>query len=202
MLKRILLIAALVVLGSAFVTNAQSLLKNGKVPKDLAITLSMSGTIQFAPHYTYTITSDGRVFYDLQQMGLPTPNASGVKLAKLKSKDGKVTKVKYDVPKPPKLKEKLSQKQLKEIIRGFEESGFFLITDANKFDPALTETTLIDHAQTKALSIAANGKIKNVEFFMGGNYGENSPVHNFLKLYDKIRAELNTVRARTKAQSK
>ena len=163
---------------------AQTILKDGKIPKDLVITLSLEGTTQFSTHYTYKITTDGKVFYE-EQSNLP-PQESFADLLNVNDKSRKVRK--------PKLKNKLSKEQIKSIILEFEKAGFFEMNESYYGDPTLKEVSCVNHAEKKGLSITANGKTKSVAFFLGCSYGENSPLKSFLNLYDKIGKELSNVK--------
>jgi hypothetical protein len=164
--------------------SAQSILKHDKIPKNLVITLSLGGTVQFADYFTYKITSDGKVVYIEQRNGLPTTNNYVYLL-----KDHKRVK-------SPKIKENLSKKQLKSIIKEFEVSGFF---EMNEYYQGYTnssseELTCVNHAMSKSVSISINGKSKSVGFFLGCGYSEDSPLKRFLNLYDKVSKELETVK--------
>ena len=159
--------------------SAQSILQKGKIPEDLVITLSLSGTIEFAAHYDYKIDSAGKVFYE-ERSNLP-PLTKFADLLGNKSKK-------------PKLKDKFSKKQIKQIILEFEKSGFFEMNEYYEGDPALIEATCVNHAETKSLSISANGKTKKVGFFLGCSYGEKSPLKSFLSLFDKISGMLQGVK--------
>lgn len=161
---------------------AQSIFKNGDIPNDLVITLNLSSTSQFASEYDYKITSDGRVFFEDRSHNLPAYPSFGALLKKNKLKK-------------PTLKDKLSKRQLRDIVREFENSGFFEMNEYYRGDPNLTEATCINHADIKGLSVSANGKIKKVVFFLGCGYGEKSPFHRFLNLYNKVDAVLKGVKA-------
>lgn len=167
--------------------SAQSVLKNGTIPKDLVITLSLSSSSQFAYIYDYKITSDGRVFFEDHSRLLPSLNFSNLTLLNINGK-------KLKKPKIPKLKDRISQKQIKRIILEFEKSGFFEMNEYYQGDLTLKEGVCVNHANIKGLSISANGKTKNVAFFLGCSYGENSPLKSFLNLYDKIDKELSGVK--------
>jgi hypothetical protein len=165
------------VLTFAFQSSAQSLLKDGKIPNDLVIILSLKGTIQFANYYDYKITSDRQVFSQ-EQINFPVTSSVSLLLNK----------------KPQKLKDKLSKKQLKRIINEFESSGFFELNDYYENDPTFKDASCSNHALIKSLLISANGKTKKVGFFLGCGVGENSPLKKFLSLYEKIEAELKKVK--------
>jgi hypothetical protein len=174
----------------AWQTPAQSVLRDGTIPEDLVITLSLGGTIQFSVHYTYRITADGKVYYDELQ-SLPV-----VRLPDnvLNMKIGSAKPTKAARTKPPKLADRLSKEQIKRMISAFESSGFVEMDDRNEGDKTLKEIMCLNHAEAKELSITANGKTKRVYFFLGCQYGERSPLKNFLSLYDQIRKELSGVK--------
>ncbi len=166
---------------------AQSILKDNKIPEDLIIKLTLSSTIQFSSEYDLKITSDGKVYLDERSHNLPGTNFSA--LLRLNSGKNKTKQLKV-----PKLKDKLSKRQIKKIVSEFEKSGFFEMNESYYGDPTLKEGTCVNHAYTKGLSILANGKTKNVAFFLGCSYGENSPLKSFLNLYAKIDEELSGVK--------
>lgn len=168
--------------------SAQSVLKVNKIPKDLVIKLTLSSAIQFSSEYDLKVTADGTVYLKDRSHNLPKGSDFSSLLIKNsgKNKTGK--------PKAPKLKAKLSKKQIKQIIGEFKKSGFFRMNEFYYGDPTLKEGTCVNHAYTKALSISTNGETKSVAFFLGCSYGENSPLKSFLKLCDKIDKELSGVR--------
>ena len=174
---------------SAFVSQmpAQSILKDGKIPKDLVIKLSLSSTIQFAAEYDVKITADGKVYLDDRSRLLPTQNFSDLTFLGINGK--KVKK-----PESPKLKDTLTKNQIQHIILEFEKSGFFEMNKYYEGDPNLKEGVCVNHANIKGLSISANGKTKSVAFFLGCSYGAQSPLKSFLTLYDKISKELRGVK--------
>ncbi len=164
--------------------TAQSVLKGDKIPEDLVIKLTLSSTIEYSSQYELKITPDGKVYLRDYSRNLPSgKNFPGL----LNIEKNKKTKT-------PKLKDKLSKKQIRQIISEFEKSGFFEMNEFYHGDPALKEGSCVNHAYTKALSISANGKTKSVAFFLGCSYGENSPLKSFLNLYDKIDKELRGVK--------
>ena len=164
--------------------TAQSAIRNGKIPKDLIIMLDLSGTVQYANYYNYRITSDGKVFYKERLNGLPSQKSFS-DLLRLKGSKS---------PKKPKLKEKLSKKQITQIINEFKKTGFYELEDYYHGDKTLENGTCVNHAMEKGLSISINGKTKKVAFFLGCSYGENSPLKRFLILYEKIEKELSGVK--------
>lgn len=168
--------------------SAQSPLKDNKMPEDLIIKLTLSSTIQFSSAYDLKVTSDGKVYLEDKSHNLPSGTNFST-LLKLDSGKNKTEKLKA-----PKLKNKLSKKQIKQIISEFEKFGFFEMNESYYGDPALREGSCVNHADTKGLSISANGKTKNVAFFLGCSYGENSALKSFLNLYDKIDKELSGVK--------
>lgn len=158
--------------------SAQSVLKDGKIPGDLVIKLSFSSSIQSSAEYDLKITADGKVYLDDRSHMLPSQTF-------------------FNPPKRlkvPNLKDKFSQKQLKQMILEFEKSGFFEMNESYEGDINLQENICINHANTKGLSILANGKTKKIAFFLGCSYGEKSPLKSFLNLYDKISEELKKVK--------
>ncbi|MEP6901516.1 MAG: hypothetical protein ABJA66_07180 [Actinomycetota bacterium] len=163
-------------------------MKDNKIPRDLIIKLTFSSTIQFSSEYDLKITSDGKVYLTDRSHNLPS-GTSFYNLLGLSAGKNKIKKTET-----PKLKDKLSKKQIKQIIGEFERSGFFEMNDYYQGDPTLTEMSCINHANTKGLSISANGKTKNVAFFLGCSYSEKSPLKDFLSLYDKIDKVLSGVK--------
>lgn len=173
--------------------QAQSVLKDGEIPKDLIITLSLSSTVQFSDAYIYKINPDRTVFFENRSNSLPL----GVSFAGLLS--GKVGETSKPVKiKSPELKDKLSKKQIKQILIEFEKSGFFEMNEYYQGDPTLELNTCHTHADTKSLSISANGKTKKVGFYLGCSYGEKAPLKSFLTLFDKISEILKSVKKETR----
>jgi hypothetical protein len=177
------LLSLIFVLMLALQMSAQSLLKDGKIPKDLVITLSLGGTVQYANYYSYKITSDGKIVYTEELNGLPIASNYGLLLKQLKT---------------PELKENLSKKQIKSILKGFESAGFFEMNEYYQgySDKVGGEVTCVNHAMSKSLSISINNVNKKVGFFLGCSYSENSPLKKFLVLYDKILGHLKNVKKR------
>ena len=168
--------------------SAQSLLKNGEIPKDLVITLSLSGTIQFAAHYDLKITSDGRIYLENMSGGLPINERPLTELLDLPNiKKPKATK-------KPKLRDKLSKTQLRRIIAEIENSGF---SEISRYYESVGESNMndcsINHVERKGLSITVNGRTAKA-FFFKCYTDENSPVKRLFDLYDKIERELSGVK--------
>lgn len=176
----------------ALQTSAQSFFKDKQVPKDLVVTLVLSSTIQFSNAYELKITNDGKVFYEDRSTLLPHLNFFNV--FGLKTVEGKTLETKSE--KKNKLKKKLSKKQIKRILGEFEKSGFFEMNKYYEGDPTLAQGTCVNHANTKSITITANGETKQVAFFLGCSYGENSPLKSFLSLFDKISGELKDIQKR------
>jgi hypothetical protein len=170
---------------------SQTLLQNNKLPKDLQISLDVTGTVQFANYYRYSIEANGAVSMEYTSRGLPVTKGFNYLLIPLGEKPKKVI-----VPTPPKKKEKLSRNQLKELVRAFESSGFFSMNDSYYGDPTTVNGMCTNHADAKALSITANGKTKRVYFFLGCTYSENTPLKNFLEHFDKVQRVLKDVKIR------
>ncbi len=166
--------------------SAQSLPIKGKIPNDLIIKLSLSSTIEYSSEYDLKITSDGKIYLTDRSHNLPSGTSFSTLLGLTSGKNKK--------SKPPKLKDKLSKKQIKQILNEFEKSGFFEMNESYYGDLTLKEGSCVNHAYTKGLSISMNGKTKSVAFFLGCSYGENSPLKSFLNLYDKIDKAISGVK--------
>lgn len=182
MIKSIAL--SLIFLGTlAFQVSAQLIIKNNKIPKDLVIKLTLSSTIQFSSEYDLKITSDGKVYIEDRSHNLP----SGTNFSTLLGLNLPSNKTKK--PKVPKLKDKLSKKQLKQILAEFEKSGFWKITENDQCQ------TTINHYTTKGISIMLNGKTKKInEINLNCSSNQNSSLKKFLSLYNKIEKELSGVK--------
>lgn len=154
--------------------SAQAILKDGKIPKDLVILYGTSGTVPY--NQTYRIIFNGKVFYQ-EQSNLPIINRSQNDLLLIGQKSPKTTN----------LKDSLSKKQLNQIIREFEKTGFFEMTGSSINECAQ------NHVVSKIISISANGRTKVVEFFPCGS-SENFQLKFFQSLYNKIGEELKTVK--------
>ena len=173
---------------------AQGNAANTEVPGDLKITLSVSGTIQIATHYTYTILSDGSISLEYQRQGLPVVHRPPLELFTL---NGKAVKKAPAPPTVPQKKKHLSKTDLESLVRAFETSGFFEMADRYEGDWTVPNATCVNHAEEKGLSITSNGRTKSVSFFMGCAYGEASPLKRFLALYDTVSKAMNNVEVKT-----
>src|SRR4051812_23510970 len=130
----------LFLLGMILISFLPASAQNAKLPAGLVIQLTLGGTQNFSHYYTYTIGRDGRVTYDDSASinALPT----GVNFTSLLGSHKKL-------PKPPKLADRLKDKQLLELMREFEASGFFQMRDNYGYgDPFLTQQTCVNHAQS------------------------------------------------------
>ncbi len=177
------------VLGAS--VHGQELLEKNKIPGDFKVILDVTGTIQFANYYRYSISADGVVIFEYTSRGLPIERRYNLELIPLGEKPKR-----SKVPKPPKKKKNLSKNQLREIVRVLESSGFFLMKDSYYGDPSATNGTCVNHADAKALSITANGKTKRVYFFLGCSYGDGHELKNFLALFEKIQRMISAVNIR------
>lgn len=164
--------------------SAQSILKDGKIPDDLVITIGLIANMQFGGYQTYKITSDGKVFYD-EFSNLPPVSPNVFDLIAMGQKNVKKPKL----PKPPKLKDKFSRNQLQRIIFAVEKSGFWEIADKDQCEPNY------NHYTTKGISITLYGKTRAIEEIKlrCGN-DENLRLKNFVNLYDLISKELSGVK--------
>jgi hypothetical protein len=183
-------IALSLIFGGFFVfqISAQTILKDGKIPKDLVITLSLSGSIPFAAHYDLKITSDGKVYVENLSGGLPKNERGFNEIL------GIPANKKQKTPKQPQLKDKLSKTQLKRIIANFENFGFFEIS---RYYTSLGQSNMNDctmgHVERKGLSITVNGQTGKASFFKCYT-DENSPVKKLFELYAQIERELSGVK--------
>lgn len=163
--------------------SAQSLLKDGKIPDDFVITIYQGGTVQFATYYYFKITSDGKVFYEEFDRSLPK-GRNFLELLSLQP-GKKVAKP----PKPVKLKDKLSKKQLKQIILEVEKSKILEITENEQCQ------TIIDHYTTRGISITVSGETKGIEEIkLRCDNNESQRLKNFVSLYDFISKEISGVK--------
>lgn len=162
-----------------FQVSAQSFLKDGKIPDDLVITISLTATVQFGGYQKYKITSDGKVSFE-EFSNLPRINHDISSF---------LVMVGQKTPKIPKIKEKLSRKQLKKIITEFEKSAFYEITEEQQCEPSY------NHYTTKGISITLNGKTKAIEEVkLVCNDDKNPRLKSFVNLYDLISKELRYVK--------
>lgn len=180
----------------------QNILVNGKLPKDLQITIDDTGTLQFADTKRSTISSDGRVVFHHTSQSLPLLKNPADLLAlkttgsEPKKKPGKLEKTLAKPPKNTPKKDKLSKKQLFELVQAIELSGFFEMQDRYHGNPTLKTSTCINHSKAKAISVLGNGKTKTVYFFLGCSYGEFETLTKFLRLYDQIAGAISSVKAK------
>lgn len=206
----------LVIIASIFFfcssTIAQNILTDGKLPTDLKITIHHTGTVQFATYYRYTISPEGSVTIEYTRRGLPPARdfstllavkapkpaktaKSGKNSKKLKAETAIQTQKPVDTTAtqvPPK-KDKLSTGQLIKLSQTIESSGFFDMNDNYQGNPDLETATCVNHAAAQAISVTANGKTKNVYFFLGCGYGEFEPLKKFLALFQQIETAISSV---------
>ena len=133
--------------------TAQSLLKNGEVPGDLAITLKRSGG-WFGPTTEMTINAAGDISYS-SKGGIP------VSLPPATYTIGK--KEHFKITKP-----KVTAERLKLLIDEFEKIQFF------RFGPDFPveddkEGSSLSDMQTEIISIRANGQNKEVSNYLGSS---------------------------------
>lgn len=174
-------------------TSAQNILVGGKTPKDLQITIDDTGTIQFANYQRFTISSEGFVTVEYTRRGLPSSGGQFSTLLLLR-KNGNSKKVRPQ--KPAEKKDRVSERQLIDLARAIESSTFFQMQDSYHGDSTLELGTCVDHAGAKAISVTANGRTKNVYFFLGCTYGEYEPLKKFLELYKRIETVVGGVKVK------
>jgi hypothetical protein len=152
--------------------EAQSALKNDKIPDDLLITLKRQEPWS-GPYSELTITANGDWFYH-SRGGLPIRS-----LPNVLSLDGKRIK-------PPKyLKPKLSHEKLKLLIAEFEKIQFFKFGEDFPQEEEKETLFLTDQAK-EVISIRINGQIKEVSNDLGGTLKRTRLLHD---LAEKIRDE-------------
>lgn len=165
---------------------SQVISKKDKIPKDLIIKINLSTSSQFGIQYILTIDSEGKVFYEDYSNLLPKgPSVSSILNLNLPEEDLNKSKISKKATNKPKLKEKLSVKQLKKIINEIDKSGFYQMNEYYE--------GCYSHAKSKSISISVNGKNKKVTFVLGCSYDENHPLKDFLNLFDTINKELDSV---------
>ena len=157
--------------------RAQSLLINDKIPKDLIITFETAGIGQ---HYKLVVKADGSVTYypiSVTAISIPTEEPNAFVMSKSDRK-------KFEKSKKPKIKNKLSQKQLKELIFEFEKINFFNLLSSYS-TAADGCKSWISIPGWKSITIRANGKNKQV--FYKSDCAEVANVsENFDNLSKKI----------------
>lgn len=164
----------------------QSILKDGKIPDDLVITIGLTANMQFGGYHRYKITSDGKVFYEELDRSLPK-SRSLIELLSLQA--GKERNKPSKPPKPPKLKDRLSKKQLNKIIAEIEKSAFLELTAEQQCEPNY------NHYTTRGISITVNGETKGIEEIkLRCDNNENPRLKNFAILYDFISKEISGVK--------
>ncbi|MEK7723784.1 MAG: hypothetical protein AAB336_05510 [Acidobacteriota bacterium] len=161
--------------------SAQALLKDRKIPDDLVITIGLTANMQFGGYNRYKITSDGKVFYE-EYSNLPPLNRNALELVGIGQKNIKK-------PKTPKLKDKLSKKQLKKIIAEIEKSNVLAINENEQCE------TIANHYTTRGISITVNGETKGIEEIeLRCDNNESQRRKDFANLYDFISKELSGVK--------
>lgn len=169
----------LFVIALASQISAQSLLKDGKIPEGLVITIYQGGTVPFGAYYK--ITSNGKVSYE-EFSNMPISNRNALELLRLGQKNIKK-------PKPPKLKENLSKEQLNKIIAEIEKSKILEINENDKCE------LVAIHYTTRGISITVNGETKGIEEIkLRCDNNENPRLKNFAILYDFISREISGVK--------
>jgi hypothetical protein len=162
--------------------KAQQLLKNDKIPEDLVIKYWKGSGIG---SNEFTVKSNGRVFYKSTNLRINHNNAALLGLLDKKSKNKK-----------PKLKDKLSKKQLKELVYEFEKIEFlrFPNRQLNYLD-GCTNNFSINPSTTTAITLEINKKSMTVsaEVYCSGT--DNSIAGKFEILAKKISEILKTVKA-------
>ena len=164
-------------------TKAQSLLNNGKIPEDLVIKHWKGSGIGSSE---LIIKSHGRVFYK-SYSNLPT-NPNNAKLLELLNKKSKSKK--------PKLKDKLSKKQLKQLIYEFEKIEFLSLPnrELNYLDGCTNDSVTNPSTKTR-LTFEISGKSNMVSADVYCNGTNGSIAGKFEILAKKISEILKTVKA-------
>lgn len=190
-----LLITLFLAFCCASVSEAQTSPENGKIPKDLTITLTLGSEAQFAIRYRFKIIASGKVFYE--DFSTTLPKGRSFKSILNLSQSGKTSSNSKSAKKklkPPKLKKRLSKKQIKKIIAEIKNSGFYEMADSYFVDPPMKNGSCWNHGKLKVISITANGKTITVGFYLSCPYEKNSPLSKFLALFDKINEEIKGVK--------
>ena len=118
--------------------QGQTLLKDGKIPEDLTITLERTECFGNCPEYELTVTAFGNVFF----VGRGFTKTDGFA-------QGKIT-----------------IEQLREIIAEFENIKFFKLNNAYRSGQGGCRAVATD-MPSQIISIRANGKTKKVEHYLG-----------------------------------
>jgi hypothetical protein len=144
-------------------SKAQSITKNGKIPKDLVITFESYG--RFCNSES-KIKSDGKLLMNLFSC-LPLSDAE------------------FDRYESAKKYKKLPKEKIMELILEFEKVNFFNLNDEYSTRKDSCSTFITDAGSTK-ISIQINGKTKQI-FFENGCVNEKNTVITQLKnLGEKI----------------
>lgn len=153
-----------------------------RAPGDLMIKLTLGGTQQFQSAYTYTIRMDGTVTFEDRSHSLPVRPEYPLALTPRQTE--------------PERALRLTDEQLNSLVDAFADAEFYSMQDSYYGEPDADGRVLcVNHAQSKALSITANGRTKEVSFFPGCDYTDKTPVKAFLSLYDNVSGMIAKVRA-------
>ncbi len=119
-------------------TEAQSLLRNGEIPKDLLITLERTVCYGSCPAYKLSIDFNGNVGFNGGNFTKKRGKAAG----------------------------KISQNQIKDMIAEFEKSDFFNLRDS--YEEARDGCTEFETDNpSEIISIQINGKKKRISHYFG-----------------------------------
>lgn len=188
---------------------AQSLLKDGKIPDDLVIQYSRGSGIG---GWKFTIKSDGKVYYEYYSNMPPSPSLIEL-LIPLETNQSKETKnnrenkpkeknqsksskeSKPEETKNNKLQDRVSIKQLEELLSEFERFDFFSV--ANKLltkEDGCTNMTITSNTKMISVSIQINGKNYHISEEVGCQPMPESRADKFNGLVKKIEEVLKNVK--------
>ena len=141
-------------------TKAQSLLSNGKIPKDLKITLERLGCLGVCPAYSLVIKANGSVLFNRKNF--------------INRKNFKKTRANFE--------DQITEEQIKQIIDDFEKANFFLLRNSYVTENDGCKKYPPDGSAEK-LSIRINGKKKTVFHYLGCG---KTIIRNLSEKIDKI----------------
>ena len=145
--------------------KSQSLLKGGKIPKDLIIKLTRTVCFGTCPDYQLTIKSNGNVSF----------------------KGGRFTQTKGIA------KATITQTNLKIIISEFEKANFFSLKNSYSETSDGCGEVATDNP-SEIISIQINGKKKNVSHYFGCRMVAGNMLEKIINLGNKIDEIVETSR--------
>lgn len=140
--------------------DGQSLDRNGRIPRDLNITLERTMCFGTCPQYMLTISADGRVKFDGQQFTNVKGSANG----------------------------RISRTKVRSLVRRFAAARFFKLKDSYEREPYCGG--IITDLPSENVTIRISGRKKSVHHYFGCHgkqvQGEIRRLNELAKYIDRI----------------